>query len=467
MARSRQRRPEAAERSSRVRDALAAGPRLAATALRRGVLPIGPSAVGVLRREGASELHWKVLGDALARFLRHSGPVLTKLGQILATRHDLLPESLCRRLEALYTRQPAMPKRELQRILRARYGRRTPFRRFEWTPVAVGSIGQVHRAQLRDRSRVVVKVLRPGVEQAVARDLRSVRALVDLGLQLVSGAGDSARRVAARALDDLEDAFATETNLEHEAEAFEEFARRFRRNPRVRIPVCHRQWSSREVLVLEELSGEPLSALRERAKSDPEAARRAANLALKEILIQIFEVGRFHGDPHGGNLLLMEDGRLGLIDLGLTGELAVEDRRNLIRAVRAFLSRDRDASLDALLRFGASGPDFDRADFERELTALFRRSKDGVAARVTGRAGDGEESVRLEELVNQLFVLAERHDLHLPRSTVLLVKTLVTIEGVARSLDPEIDVAVTALPVLLRSLTPRWLRWSAWRGAAS
>jgi predicted unusual protein kinase regulating ubiquinone biosynthesis (AarF/ABC1/UbiB family) len=98
------------------------------------MLPIGPSAVATARREGVSELHWKVLGDGLVRFLRSSGPVLTKVGQILATRSDLLPETVCVRLEQLYTGQPAMARGELRRMLRATYGRRMPFQRFEWAP---------------------------------------------------------------------------------------------------------------------------------------------------------------------------------------------------------------------------------------------------------------------------------------------------------------------------------------------
>ena len=114
--------------------AAVAAPRLTFTAVRRGMLPIAPSAVSTARREGVSELHWKVLGDGLVRFLRSSGPVLTKVGQILATRSDMLPETVCTRLEQLYSGQPAMVRTELRRTLRGTYGRRMPFGRFEWAP---------------------------------------------------------------------------------------------------------------------------------------------------------------------------------------------------------------------------------------------------------------------------------------------------------------------------------------------
>jgi ubiquinone biosynthesis protein len=215
------------------------------------------------------------------------------------------------------------------------------------------------------------------------------------------------------------------------------------------VPACYREWSSREVLVLEELSGRPLSRIRD---SDP-AARPTANLALRQILAQIFDEGRFHADPHAGNLFLLDDGRLGLVDLGLTGELRAEDRKRITRAARAFLSGDAETAIRTLLEFGSVSPDFDLAAFRRDVSDVLRR-----------RGPHPERQPRrLEELVNDLLLVAARHEIYLPPSTTLLIKTVVTIEGVARSLDPEIDVIVTAIPIILRALTPRFLRWSTWR----
>jgi ubiquinone biosynthesis protein len=435
-------------------------PGLAFGALRHGILPSGLAAARTLRREGRAELHWKVLGDGLVRFLRHAGPLFTKLGQVLATRTDLLPEALCLRLESLYSEQPAMPPRELERTLRRAWGRRLPFRDFDRAPIAVGSVGQVHRARLADGAVAIVKVLRPGVRESIERDLALARSLLELWLGLPGRAHPGAGALLARALDDLGEACAREADLAQEADALREFARRFEKHPHVRVPRCFDALCSEHVLVMEELRGEPLAAWRRRARHEPEAARRIANLALGEILRQIFEDGRFHADPHAGNLLLLEDGRLGIVDLGLTGELAREDRRRIARAVRAFLARDADGLIAALLGFGTTPPDFAPEKFKEDVRKLVRTHGPRLAERLRGRAGGGaaEESSSLEAFVSALFALAHRHGIHVPPATTLLIKSLVTIEGVARSLHPELDLATAAVPVVLRSLAPGWLQ---------
>jgi ubiquinone biosynthesis protein len=435
---------------------------VALDALRHGVLPAGLATARTLRSEGVDGLHWKVLGDGLVRFLRHSGPLFTKLGQVLATRTDLLPAALCARLESLYSEQPPMRPAELARALRRAFGRKLPFPDFDRTPIAVGSVGQVHRARLAGGEAAIVKVLRPGVEERIERDVALARSLLDLWLGLPRRARPASRELLERSLEDLGRACAREADFAQEAAALREFAQRFARHPHVRVPRCFEALSSKHAVVMEELQGEPLSAYRRRAQEDPEAARRVASLALEEILRQIFEDGRFHADPHAGNLLVLPDGRLGLIDLGLTGELTREDRRRVARAARAFLARDAEGLVRALLGFGTLPPGFDAAAFERDVRRMVQGRAPHLVARLRGRGtriGESEdEPGSLEEFVGELFGLARSHGIHVPSSTLLLIKALVTIEGVARSLHPELDLAAAAVPVVLRSLAPRWLQ---------
>jgi ubiquinone biosynthesis protein len=447
--------------SRRLADAAAAVPRLTLNAVRWGVLPSGACAALTVLREGFSELHWKAAGDALVRFAQHSGPLLTKLGQVLATRNDVLPDAVCTRLEALYTDQPPMRRRQLFAALRAAFPHGSPFRRIDRHPMAVGSIAQVHRAELADGQRVIVKLVRPGLRRAIERDLNAAEVLLDLLLRLPGCAREATRLAVSRALRDLGTALRSEVDLRHEAQSLEEFGRRLRANPRVRVPRIYRQWCSESLLVMEELVGEALSVVRARAKADPETARRVADLALKEILAQVFDDGRFHADPHAGNLLILPDGRLGLIDLGLTGESREQDRLRVAKAVRAFVSGDPELLARALLEFGRLPPEFSYEAFKADVAAVTGRHEGRVVAQVIGANGDNpSKHNHLEDLVQELFKVAYRHNMYVPPSTTLLIKTVVTIEGVARSLNPNINVVATALPIVFRSLTRRWFKWS-------
>jgi ubiquinone biosynthesis protein len=435
----------------RWRDTATLAPRLVGA----GAIGLGVSALRTLVDPIAPRPHWRLLGEWLAQLLGRSGPVLAKLGQILATRADLLPVPVCQRLEALYACQRPMSRSQLRRLLRRAYPGGPPFAHFDFAPLAVGSIGEVHRARLASGERVVVKLVRPGIEAAIARDLNALRTLAELYFTLLGRRTDPSRALLTRALDDLAEGLALEPDLEREARALEEFRAR-QRNPRICIPRCYRELSSRQVLVLEELEGEPLADVRQRAEAEPEAARELAHLAFTEILTQVFRDGRFHADPHAGNLLRLPDGRLGLIDWGLTGSLAPQERARLTRAARAVLARDPDQAIRSLLEFGVLSESFDLQAFRRDVSAALGRH-------VHAAGGAGQAARRLEELTQELLRVAQRHQIYLPRSTALLIKSLVTIEGVARSLDPELNVLTTALPVVARALLPRFLRWDFWR----
>jgi ubiquinone biosynthesis protein len=432
----------------RLRDTVGLASRITLRGVPRGMLALGAGAVRAAAVEGPRDLHWKATGDALVEIFRSGGPALTKVGQILATGSDLLPAQVCARLEVLYDRQPAMSPRQIRRIVKHTFGRKLPWKRMDRKPLAVGSIGQVHRAELPDGRRVVVKVLRRGVRESMRRDLNALQTVVEGWARLY---GAELGEIALRTLAEFEQGLERETDFTHEAAALEEFGKRLAGNPRIRVPFCHQEWCSSELLVLEELVGTPLSELRVR---DPDEARRVASLALKELLTQVFDQGRYHADPHAGNLLLLEDGRLGLIDLGLTGELTKADRRRIARAARAILSADPDRAMRTLLEFGSLAPDFDQAVFKSDVARAIR------AHPPRGPGG-------LDVLVQELLVIAARHGIVLPPSTSLLIKTLVTIEGVARSLDPDINVLRVAFPVVVQSLTPAFLRWRFWSREAN
>ena len=149
-------------------------------------------------------------------------------------------------------------------------------------------------------------------------------------------------------------------------------------------------------------------------------------------------------------------------------KLGGRDRKNITRAVRAFLAGDGDAATRALLEFGTTPPDFDLEAFKADIAHVLHSRGVGLIARVSGtQRGPEQRSDQLERLVNELFRVSHRHDVYLPPSTTLLIKTLVTIEGVARSLDPNFNLVTTAIPILLKSMVPSWLRWRSWGGRSA
>src|SRR5262245_40840858 len=233
--------------SRRVADGALVLPRLWFTAVRHGVLPTATSTPLVVLREGPWGLHWKVVGDALVRFAQHAGPLTTKLGQILATRGDILPEAVCARLEALYARQPAMSRRQLDAALAKAFPQGLPFATFDRRPLAVGSIAQVHRATLGDGASVIVKLVRPGLKRAIERDRNAASMLVHVLVALPGALQKTTRLALVRALDDLGSALRAEVDLRQEAASLEEFGRRLRHNARVRVPRVHRHWSAETV----------------------------------------------------------------------------------------------------------------------------------------------------------------------------------------------------------------------------
>ena len=157
---------------------------------------------------------------------------------------------------------------------------------------------------------------------------------------------------------------------------------------------------------------------------------------------------------------------MGLIDFGLTGKLRSDERRTIARAVRALVARDIEATLRLLLALGELPPGFDLDAFRSDVSGVLRDQVGGVVARTTGADSDPDtEANALERLVGDLFRVTHRHGVWLPDSTTLLIKALVTIEGVARSLDPELNIVVKAIPIIAKSLVPKWLSWASRSGS--
>lgn len=470
---------------AKVGDAVFALPSLSFSLVRHGMLPFFPSLFESFQNESLRDIPQKELGKFLARFLSHSGPVLIKFGQILATRTDILPELICQELETLYDGQEPMPKSVRDGLLRRRYGEKIPFKFLDRKPIGVGSIGEVYRAKLNDGSPIVVKIIRPGILRRIRRDihfLETAMNIVNMQLHIWDKNFEHGMR---RALMELAKGLEEEADLRIEAAALKDFRKRFRRNGNVYVPYCYTRFCDKNILVMEEIKGIPLSKARLKAKKNKKLAKQIANLALTEILRQIFEEGRFHADPHGGNLILMPDGRLGIIDLGLTGEFGDQERKRIVRALRAFIAKDAESLISSLLEFGEVPDNFNQKEFRKDVESIVHKHKEGLSSQLRGKSSKDRKlpggsrsqtkqkppkpnAENLERFVTDLFQVAYKHGIYVPHNSVLLIKTLVTIEGLARSIDPDLNLVDQALPIVLRAMLPKWLRWPthyAWHRA--
>jgi ubiquinone biosynthesis protein len=361
------------------------------------------------------------VGLQLSHVLQEAGGVFVKLGQVLSTRPDLLGEG-ADQLSVLQDRVAPAGQAAVERLLRAELGRSPDevFARFEAVPLAAASIGQVHRARLRSGPEVVVKVQRPGVEELVERDLDIILALA----RRLHATADWGRRVGAA---DLAQGFAEnlrqELDYTIEARNTRVMGELLEHRARLRVPRVFEPLSTRRVLVLEFIDGTPL---RNAGVVLANLGIQRADLArclLETFLAQVLEAGMVNADPHPGNVLVLADGTLALIDFGSVVRLHATQRLALVRLLMAVDRQDPELLRDALLELTTSGPG-------RDLDALDR----ALAGFLTQHLGPGARPGA--EMFNHLLVLLSQYGLVFDPQLTGVFRALMTLEGTLRVLDP-------------------------------
>ena len=374
--------------------------------------------------------------------LERLGPTFGKLGQILSTRPDLVPPDYLEELSSLQSAVPPLAEHEVVAAMQAELG--VPwddvFASIEPEPLAAGTIGQVHRAQLVDGTPVVVKVQRPGAGTLVEADLGLLESAVR-----PLGRSKRVRRVidVSSLVDDLAASLRDELDFTREADNLERMAQILSGYPMVDVPRCHRALSTARLLVMDEVvDGVPL------AEAPPGEERTEATRELMQVYYrQVLEEGFFHADPHPGNLL-WADGKIWLLDLGMVGRLGAQTRRQLLLVLLAFVQGDIELLVDVVLDLSGSGEaeGFDRAAYRSDL--------DSVLAAVRGRS---LEEIQLVELLNELTAISLRHGVQLPSSFVMVGKALSQIELTVTELAPEVDPFEEARRFFMTSIRRRFV----------
>lgn len=377
-------------------------------------------------------------GKNLARTLVRLGPTFIKLGQILATRPDMVGEPVAGELRILFDRVTPISFREIQRILKKELGRekvKSSFRSIEPKPIGSASLSQVHRASLQNGEPVIIKVQKPGAARLVRVDLMILESLIR-PLNLIYPQWQ-----LIQMFDDFRAGTLSEIDFRKEADNIARFQKNYRKffaDSDVVFPVCYSELTTEKVLVLQPMRGKSVSSFVQGST----VARHVAAKGLEAVLEQIFDHGFFHADPHAGNLFFIEEeGRLGFIDVGLVGQLSTGDKRKFLKVVLAVLQRDRDKLALALFELGQPSKNTDYARFESAIQALLEEArKSGIA------------QVRLDQMLNRLLTIARENEIYIPNRYVLMMRSCLLIEGVAKNLDPNISIVKVAIPVVARSL---------------
>ncbi|MFI6445014.1 ABC1 kinase family protein [Kitasatospora sp. NPDC050543] len=393
----------------------------------------GPYLRGRARPGQASAQDQAHLARALSSALEQGGVTFVKLGQVLSTRRDMLPPAFVTELARLQDRAAPVPWEELEPALRAELGAPVEevFAAFDRSPLASASIAQVHVARLRTGEEVVVKVQRPGVRATVERDLEIVGRLA----RSIHRRGGWGRSIGVL---ELAEGFATALREEldflvetRNMTAVAAAAHARGDGSRVRIPEPYPDLCTVRVLVMERLAGTPL------AKAGPLIGelgldrRDLAGDLLATLLRQVTLDGVFHADPHPGNILLLTDGRLGLLDFGSVGRLDSELQAALQRLMIAMNRADPVALTDALLEVVSRPDGLDEQGLERALGAFMARHL-------------GPGSAPDVQLFTALFRIVARYDLSVPPELAAVFRALATLEGGLTHLAPGFDLVAEA-----------------------
>jgi ubiquinone biosynthesis protein len=373
----------------------------------------------------------------LSAALTRLGPTYVKLGQFLATRPDVVGMALSRDLESLQDKMAPFPQGEAEAAVGGALGKPLHDLFASFGPaVAAASIAQVHRAEVDDahgRRLVAVKVLRPGIERRFKADIDAFH----FAARAAENFSAEARRLRLiDVVDTLERTVVIEMDLRLEAAAIAEMAENTKDDPDFRVPAVDWERTARDVLTLEWIDATPLS---DRARLDAKGfdLKHLAHALMQTFLRHALRDGFFHADMHPGNLFVDDAGNLIAVDFGIMGRLAPNERRFLAEILYGFIRRDYRRTAEVHFEAGYVPPRHSVESFAQAIRAIGEPIHNRTAAEIS-----------MAKLLTLLFEITGLFDMRTRPELLLLQKTMVVVEGVARSLDPGLDIWTTAEPVV-------------------
>jgi ubiquinone biosynthesis protein len=380
-------------------------------------------------------------GKRLVKALTTLGPTWVKFGQILSTRPDVIPAPIIVELQTLQDDVEPVSFADIDSQLERNLGKdwRSKFEHFTEQPLASASIGQVHEAVLKDGTRVVLKIQRPGIRPKIESDVN----ILHTAAGYLEEAFEEAHIMDLRGMvRDFAKSLGQELDYQVEANNMERFRRNFAGSEDVTIPTVYRELSTDQVLTMQFIAGKKFDAVIAEGKAPDELARRYFNVAYKMLFID----GFFHGDLHPGNVLLLEDGRLGLLDCGMVGRLAPSRKDKVIDIIHAVINEDLELLARTFFQLAIPEGPVDYAAFETDCVAIAEQYLIGVPL----------SQIEIGVLFQQLVAGAARHRVRMPTDFTMMFKAILTTEGLAKAIAPDVDPVELARPFITQMVTERY-----------
>jgi ubiquinone biosynthesis protein len=355
------------------------------------------------------------------------GPTYVKLGQLLSTRSDLIPEAFIEEFTKLQDNVQALPFEVVKTVVETELKSRLEdsYLDFNREPLASASIAQVHEATLRSGEKVVVKVQRPEIQKIIETDI----SLLALGASLLERYVPESRGMSPKIV--VEEFFRTlsyELDFIVEANNIAKMSENMKRFPEIVIPKVYKSLSTMRVITQQRLEGIRVNNLK--AVIDSGADRKnLVEIGARAFFHSVMIDGLFHGDLHGGNLFVLPEGRLGIIDFGVVGRLSQRSRDQLANMVAALVSEDYEALCYQYAELGAAGPSIDFDAFQRE-----------VRNTLAPYLGLSLKDVNIGRVLIEATRIATKYDIRVPGDWMIVFKAILTLEGMGRALDPDFDL---------------------------
>src|SRR5215470_3439626 len=383
----------------------------------------------------------------LTKTIASLGPSFIKLAQVFGIRADIIPQLYVEEFRNLHDRVPPFPTSEVGKRIQSELKRplEAVFESFEIEPLAAASLGQVHRARYSGQD-VIVKVLRPGVEELVATDVRVVQNLVFVLEQFID---HHIIRSTRTVIEEFSRMIAEEMDFHHEADNVERFGELFRESDFVIVPPVYREVTTTRVLVMRFFEGFRVTEVDEIVRHNIDVERMVENL-IEFYGNQLLVHGFFHADPHPGNILIRTDARIVLLDYGMVLEITPELRQDLVRIVIAAVRSDVDELINIAYKLDMIEYDLSPSTVREAAQAIIAIHLD---RQLTQR--------QIQEITYQILNTFYRFPLRLPSSFVYILRAGVLIEGIGIAYDPQFNSLSTAIPIY-KKIVDRALGPAGW-----